>query len=291
MTNQVGKSQFNIKSNLAITWGVFIQRVQNISRYKAALFIDMLNPIMTSLFPILMGIAIAGGQQAAQQNFQQSVGTDANFFLFMILSANTFQIMSGAIFNFGFFLRREQMTGTLESLYLAPVSQVYILIGTGFYALLRALLNFVFSVILVSLLFGVNPLTSPTDVVLAFVFLIFGIIPLFGIAFLFGSLILKYKDMQSLQMIIVTFVGFLMGMFFPITLFPIWLQKISLILPPTWLNADIRASLTGTSWILHTWFTDFGMIIFLGVIYPILGTVIYLVTDRSMRKTSGLGVF
>ena len=291
MSNQVGKSQFNMRSNLAITWGVFIQRVQNISRYKAALFIDMLNPLMTSLFPILMGIAIAGGQKAAETQFHQAVGTDANFFLFMILSANTFQIMSGAIFNFGFFLRREQVTGTLESLYLAPVSQIYILIGTGFYALLRALLNFVFSVLVVSIIFGVNPLSSPTDVLLTLIFLIFGIIPLFGIAFLFGSMILKYKDMQSIQTILVTFIGFLMGMFFPITLFPVWLQRISLFLPPTWLNADIRAALTGTSWVLHSWFSDFGMILFLGIIYPILGTVLYLMTDRSMRKTSGLGVF
>lgn len=285
-------SQFSFRSNIGITWSVFIQRILQISRYKAALISDLISPILFSAFPVLLGISIAGSYGAAQQQFDQSVGSgSANVLLYMIISANVFNLINGAIFNFGFFLRREQQTGTLESLYLAPVSQIYILIGTAFYAILRGLINFVGSVIIISLILGINPITSGSSLIIALLILLVGLLPLYGLSFAFGSLILKFKDMSSMQFLVTMFLGFLMGMFFPITLFPKWLQFIAFLFPTTWQNNGVRAALTGTSWILSTWYSDFAIIIIFAIVYPLMGGLLYLLTDRTMRKTEGLGVF
>ncbi len=285
-------TKFSWRANWSITWGVFVQRTTQISRYKAALFFDIITPLLFSVFPIFIGISVAGGYGNAVKNFQSSVGsTTANFVIYSILGANVFQIINGALFNFGFFLRREQVTGTLESLYLAPISQIYVLLGTGFYAIVRALINFFVSLILAGLIFRVNPFTSFSGVMFALLFLLVGMLPLYGLAFGFGALVVKYKDMQSLQGIISNFMGVAMGIFFPITLLPIYFQVFSYLLPPTWQNNGIRSSLIGTQWILGSWYGDLMVILALSLFYPLVGAKVYSMTDRSMRKTQGLGVF
>ena len=83
-----------------------------------------------------------------------------DYILYMVIGANIFQITNGALNNFGFFLRKEQMQGTLESLYLAPVNQFYVLLGTAMYTVTRALGNFFSSLAFAGLIFGVNPFTG-----------------------------------------------------------------------------------------------------------------------------------
>ena len=286
------RSRFSIRSNLDVVWSVFTQRMTQIWRYKGALFFDIITPLLFAVFPIFIGISAAGSFEQASSNFQDSVGSSsANFVLYAILGANVFQIVNGALFNFGFFLRREQVTGTLESLYLAPTSQVYVMYGTGLYAIIRAFINFVVSLILAALIFRVNPFEDPLAIVLSLLYLLVGMLPLYGLAFGFGALVIKYKDMQSLQGVISNLIGVAMGIFFPITLLPSYIQFLSYLLPPTWQNSGIKSILLGTAWLTNNWFSDLGVVILMALFYPVLGAKIFSITDRSIRKTQGMGAF
>ncbi len=286
------RSQFSFKSNMGIIWSVFIQRMTQIMRYKGALFFDIITPLLFAIFPIFIGVSAAGSIDNASSQFQKAVNSEsASFVLYAILGANVFQIVNGALFNFGFFLRREQITGTLESLYLAPTNQVYVMYGTGLYAIVRAFINFVISLVLAAVLFQINPFTNPISVIYSLLFLLIGMLPLYGLAFGFGALVVKFKDMQSLQGVISNLIGVAMGIFFPITLLPTYIRFLSYILPPTWQNAGVRSILVGTDWILGNWYLDLAVLIAMSLFYPVIGSKIYSLTDRSIRKTQGLGVF
>lgn len=285
-------SEFSAQANWGIAFGVFKQRVKQIMRYKGALLVDMLSPMLYSLLPILFGLAIAGNLEAATEQFQGIGGTNASdFILYMLIGSNMLLIINGAIFNFGFFLRREQITGTLESLYLTPISQIYVLIGTAMYAIVRALINFLISITIAGLIFRVNIFQSIDSFVIAFLFLIVGMIPIYGLALGFGALVLKFKDMDSIQGIITMFLSMLMGAFFPISVFPRILQYIAILIPATWQDSGIKAALTGSSWLNGSLYSDLSILIVFAILYPILGMITYLFTERSMRKTQGLGVF
>jgi ABC-2 type transport system permease protein len=282
-------SEFSLKANFEVAFGVFIQRMKTITRYKGALIVDIITPSLFALFPILMGNALAGSSNNASQNFSSTAGTE-DYILYMVIGANLFQVVNGAINNFGFFLRKEQMQGTLESLYLAPVNQFFVLLGTAFYTITRALINFFASLAFAGLIFGVNPFHG--NVAIGFLFLIIGMIPIYGLAFGFGALVLKYKEINALQSIVMWIINLLMGIFFPITLFPKWLKLIAYIFPPTWHNNGVKASLTSSSYILKDlWYADFGIILLFALAFPLLGNYFYSRTDRNMRRTQGLGVF
>ena len=164
-------SQFSMKANFEVAFAVFVQRTRTILRYKAALFFDIITPSLFALFPILIGNSLAGSPDAAASNFNINSGTE-EYILYMVIGANLFQITNGAINNFAFYLRKEQMQGTLESLYLTPVNQFFVLLGTAFYTVSRALVNFFASLAFAGIVFGVNPFTG--DLAIGFLFLIIG---------------------------------------------------------------------------------------------------------------------
>jgi hypothetical protein len=93
-------------------------------------------------------------------------------------------------------LRREQQTGTLEVLYLAPTSKGLILAGVALYGTLRNLVNFGLAFSTGCLIFGVNPFQG--DILLALVFLLLGLIPLYGISLLYGAIILMLKEANAM---------------------------------------------------------------------------------------------
>jgi hypothetical protein len=95
-------------------------------------------PIVTAAVPILLGRATGGADAAV--NFRQRAGT-ANYAAFLLIGANTFLMTLRAFWDIGLWLRKEQQTGTLESLYTTPADRRWILIGLAAFNLARGLVN------------------------------------------------------------------------------------------------------------------------------------------------------
>ncbi|MFQ5909030.1 MAG: ABC transporter permease, partial [Thermoplasmata archaeon] len=191
----LGLTRMSRGSNLGIVWTVFKARILIISRYRGSLFLETLIPLVFAALPILIGVAVAGGDAAASANFEQSVGTP-DYRLYMLLGAVTFVVVSIMLWIVGFWIRREMEMGTLESMYLAPAKRLYLVSGIATYAFLRSLIAFAIALGVGSLIFQVNPFQG--EIALATVFLFVGLIPLWGLAFLFGAFILKVKEANSI---------------------------------------------------------------------------------------------
>lgn len=281
-------TRFSLATRAELVWQVALMRLRIMSRYPGGRVLDLVIPTFIAALPILLGQSIGGGAAQAAANFERNTGT-ANYVAYLLIGSNVFMMVSGTLWNVGYWLRREQETGTLEALYLAPTGRGSILLGISLYGTLRMLFNFFVAFALGSLIFQVNPLQG--DILLALVFLLVGFVPLFGISLLYGALILRIKAANALIQLAQWVVSFLMGLFFPIALFPTWLRFLALAFPPTWMNNGVRASLLGVGYFFEHWYLDLAVLGVFCVITPRVGYWLFTRTERSVQRSEGVGEF
>ena len=185
---------------------------------------------------------------------------------FSILFATLFGI------SFTFYTLREQLV--LERFYASPVKRINIVIGIGISRLFFQLLN-----VIVLILFGhfLLNFTLQHGAVTFFEMVLLSLFMLFllmGVGLIFSSIV---KSDASIPLLINLF-GFpqmlLSGTFFPITVFPAWLQQFCNFLPLTQFNNAMRKiSFDG----LHIWdcWKEIGILgIWILVTYLIVSKVI-----------------
>ncbi|MHA1166871.1 MAG: ABC transporter permease [Candidatus Hodarchaeales archaeon] len=278
----------SLHSNARAVWAVFKIRVKIVSRYPGMLVMDVITPLIVAMLPILIGVGVAGDIASAEANFAANTGT-TNFILYMVIGTVMFSVVSFSMWFFGFFIRREQQNGTLEAIYITTTSRATLLAGTSLYVSLRSSIYGIVSLLLVSLLFGLNPLQG--DVFLAIVFMGLGLVPIFGMNLFFGSLILKFKEVGPMIGLLQWVISFLMGMYFPVTVLPLFFRTIALMLPPTWVVNGIRASLLDTSYLLDGWYMDIAVLAAMWFIIPAIGFYIFTKIENNLRKNQGIGTF
>ncbi len=287
----IGLSESTFRSQLGVVWAVFIARMRTISRYKGYLAFEIILPTLFAAMPILLGNAIAGSSSQAAANFEEHTKT-ASYVAFMIIGANVFMMVSGAMWNFGMWMRREQQTGTLESLLLSPANKTAILAGTALYISIRTSISFFTAFFLGCLAFGV-PLEEilAGNILLALVFIYVGMIPVYGLSFLFGALILEIKESNAIVNLLQWVISLLMGIFFPITILPQWLQFVAKVFPPSWMNNDVRASLIDISYFFGAWYLDLAVLFGFAIILPFMGLWVFSRAEKHVKKNQGIGTF
>lgn len=284
----ISLTRFNLATRINLVWHIILMRFRIMSRYPGWRLLDIIMPSFIAAMPILLGQSISGGAAQAAIAFQHNTGT-ANYVAYLLIGSNVFMMVSGTMWNVGYWMRREQETGTLEALYLAPTGRDSILLGISLYGMMRTLFNFVVAFTLGCLVFRVNPLQG--NILLALIFLLIGMIPLYGIAMLYGAMILRIKEANALIRLAQWVISFLMGLFFPIAIFPAWLRMIAMIFPPTWMNNGVRASLLGVGYFFEHWYLDLAVIGAFCVITPWVGYWLFTRTERGVQRDAGVGEF
>lgn len=261
-------------------------RLLNLTRYPGQLMMDFVTPIILAAMPILLGRATAGDQAAAI--FEANTGT-ANYVGYMIIGSSAFAIVSYAFWHVAYWVRWEMETGTLEAIYLTPTSRLWVASGVALYSMVRSVATTLGSYFLGSWILGVNPFQG--ELLLAFVFILVGVIPLYGVALLFGALVLKLKDASALINMMQWVVSFLMGVFFPIAIFPPVVKFISLAFPPTWMTNGVRSALLGVGYFFGEWYLDLAMLGVFLVIAPLVGYQLFHRVENGIRRNEGVGQF
>ena len=261
-------------------------RLLNISRYPGQLVMEFIIPIVFAAMPMLLGQATAGDDAAA--NFAANTGT-ANYVAYLLIGANIFSIVSSAFWHIAYWVRFEQETGTLEAVFITPTSSAVLLAGVCFYSAIRSTGPAVVAFILGCLIFRVNPFQG--DILLALLFLFIGLIPLYGIAFVFGAVVLKIKESQSVLNLMQWLVSFLMGIFFPVTVLPPFLRFVAQMFPPTWMVNGVRSALLGVGFFLETWYLDMAVLWAFLMFAPLFGIWVFNRTESNLRRNQGIGQF
>jgi ABC-2 type transport system permease protein len=260
-------------------------RMLNIARYPGQMIMEIIIPIVFASMPMLLGRA--SGEDAAA-NFAANTGT-ANYVAFLLIGSNVFALVSNAFWHIAYWVRFEQETGTLEAVYLTPTSSRVLASGVAIYSVTRGLVAATLAYILGCFIFSVNPFDG--NVLMALAFLFVGLIPLYGIAMLFGALVLKVKESNALIGLMQWVVSFLMGIFFPITVMPFWLRTIALLFPPTWMTNGVRSALLGVGFFFGQWYLDWAVLWTFLLIAPLLSFELFRRVERSIQRNEGIGEF
>ena len=283
-------NKLTLRGHLGVVWSTFVVRIKTISRYKGMLFMDILMPVFFAAMPILLGQALAGSISAASTNFEQNTGMiGASYVAFIIIGANVFATVTTSLWLFGFFIRREQTLGTLEALFMTPAHQISILAGLTLYVEIRSIITFIGGYLFGCLVFNINPLQG--EVLLAMGLLIFGLIPIYGLSFLLGALVMKVKQANALLNTLQWVIGIFMGVFFPITVLPLSFQIIAYLFPGFWLNYSIQAALMGLEWFFINMYGHLAVLFIFALVCPIFGYWVFAKTESRSKKGDGIGTF
>ena len=261
-------------------------RLLNIARYPGQLVMEIVIPIVFAAMPMLLGRATAGDNAAA--NFAANTGT-ANYVAYLLIGANAFTLVSHAFWHVAYWLRFEQETGTLEAVYLTPTSSATLVAGVSLYSAVRGVGAALVAYVVGCFIFGVNPVQG--DVLLALLFVFVGLIPIYAVTMLFGAMVLKVKEVNSIINLMQWVVSFLMGIFFPVAVMPPLLRAVALAFPPTWMVNGVRSSLLGVGYFFQVWYLDFAMLWLFLLIVPLIGTWAFTRVETSLRRNEGIGHF
>lgn len=185
-----------------------------------------------------------------------------------------FSILFSTLFGiaFTFYTLREQLV--LKRFYASPVNRIHILLGIGasrlFFQLMNVIILVLFGHFFLNFTLQHGALTFIEMVIMSVIMLFL----LMGVGLIFSSIA---KNDSSIPLLINLF-GFpqmlLSGTFFPISVFPQWLQTICKILPLTQYNDAIRKISFEGLHLFDTWKEISILGIWIVIIYVVLAKVI-----------------
>jgi ABC-2 type transport system permease protein len=271
---------------LPVLWQTTRIQLIRLSKTWTARLTDLLMPSAIAFVPVILGQTIAG--EDAGIYFTAYAGMP-NFAGFLLIGGGAFLLVTRALWGFGHWLRQETQTGTLESLYLTPASMATILAGVALAFMLYSAVFFIGAMIVGTLLFQVVFQTG--NLLMALLFLIVGLPPLYGLALLYGALVLRLKETDAFLQIAQWLATLLIGIYFPITLLPVTLQIAGYLFAPAWLTQGLRSSLLGTPYFTGSGWKDLAVLAVFSVVVPIVAYGVFVKTEKNLRTGSGLGGF
>jgi ABC-2 type transport system permease protein len=260
---------------------IFWKGIKHYTRYPGNFVLYLVIPFLFTLLILGMGQFVGGS--SAVPNFAARTGM-TNIPVYEILGSAVWMTSWVVVEDVGVVLRDEQMKGTLEQNFLAPVNRFTLLIGMS---LTDVVITAAIFVIVVGATLAVTLPSAFLSLVPAFLALLVGLIPLFGIGFVFAGFVIRFKEPYVFTQIVNLIFATLTGTYYPVTLLPYWVQFLSGVLPQTYVIDDMRRIVLANQTLVNLYGSVF-VLLALALIYPVLG---YAVFKRLERRAGVTGEF
>jgi ABC-2 type transport system permease protein len=259
-----------------------------ILRRYPSLFIGFLFwPIALPTAYVFQARGFAGDSQATVDAFAARAGT-AEIAGFLFLGWAAYMWISMILWGPGTALRTEQVRGTLEALFMTPVSRLVILFGPVVSQVVWALWMFAIVGATMTLVFGVE--ITLVEILRALAVIVVAVPALYGLGALFASVVLRFGEVSALVQAVRGVFTVFCGMSFPIIVLPEWGRAIALSLPPTYLIGDLRqVLLIGAD--LVSLIPDLAVLLALGLFLCGLAVVAFRRTERYARRGGSLAQY
>jgi ABC-2 type transport system permease protein len=277
----------DLRADLRAFWAATRKEWRILRRYPGSLLSFIFWPIALPLAFVFQAEAFSGGREDTMAAFAGRAGThDVAGFLFVGWA--TYMWLSIILWGPGTSLRTEQVRGSLEAIFLTPVSRLVVLFGPAISQLVWAI--WIFGVVGVALWLGFGVTVGPAEALRALAVIAVGVPALYAIGALFASIVLRFGDVVALVQGVRGLFTAVCGMSFPIVVLPDWAQTVALSLPPTYLIADLRAVLLAGSQIGHI-IGDLAILAGMGVLLAALAVLAFRHTERYARRGGRLAQY
>jgi ABC-2 type transport system permease protein len=256
-------------------------------RYPSMFLGFLFWPIVLPLAYVLQARAYSGDSQAALDAFARNTGT-TQIAGFLFLGWATYMWISMILWGPGTSLRTEQIRGSLEALFLTPVSRLVILFGPLVSQIAWAVWMFGIVGGVLVIFFGVP--IGPGEALRALGVILVAVPALYGLGALFAAVVLRFGEVQAMVQGVRGVFTVFCGMSFPIVILPDWAHRVALTLPPTYLIGDLRSVLLGSSSLVGA-VPDLAILLGLGVVISALAVIAFKRTERHARRGGSLAQY
>lgn len=241
-------------------------------------------PVIFPAAYILSARALAGPDGGSLALFAQAAGTD-NYIGYIVVGTTVWMWQNMSLWTVGFALRNEQFRGTLESNWLTPAARFWFLLGSSLTQGMQLFAFLGISALEFGLFFGVRLNGSPLLVLLM---LVATLPATFGIGFTFASLVIAVREANAFVFLVRGLVMVFCGILYPVSILPVWMQRVAAWLPPTYAIRGIRrAALENAS--LGQLLPDLLPLLAFGAAWLAIGYLTFHWTEHRARRSGTLG--
>lgn len=241
--------------------------------YKFETFLQM---VMMGVVFIGIGFIIGGGKLSTEQLTYTLVGYSIWLYSSIVISSMCRDLLG------------EAQAGTLEQLFMSPVSVSLILIGRSFSTLITATINILLFMIVILWGLKIN-ISVPWQAFIIFALTMAG---LFGFGFVIAGATLVFKRVGELAGLTANALLFLNGSMLPVEQFPKWLALFSKTLPTTQGIILLRNTLLDMKPLYDLW--QDGSLLYLcsqSIIYFFGGLLVFIWCVRRAKVQGTLGYY
>ena len=254
-------------------------------RYPSWIMAFFIWPVLFPVGYIFTAKALSGPDGSALAAFGRLAGT-TDYVSFLVVGSTLWMWLNITLWDVGFFLRNEQMRGTLESNWLCPVWRISLLLGPSLTKILTALLFLTITVVEFQLFFNVQVIRG--NVALLLLILLLVLPSIYGLGLAFGSLVIRFKEANAMVFLVRGIFMIFCGITYPLAVLPEWMRQIALFLPLTYAIQDIRAAVLAEATFSEL-AADLQKLALFAIILPLLGWVTFYLTERRARRLDTLG--
>jgi len=222
--------------SFTIKAGAFIKRDFLIeASYSLAFILEFFGVLATILTFYFIAKFIGKGANLYLQDY----GTE--YFPFVLIGIAFKDYFTSALENYSKIIRIEQMTGTLEAMFVTPTKISTIILSMGLWNIIRTSV-FILVYLLIGIFFLGIDLTNMNFWATSII-LILTVVSFSSVSIISASFVMVFKRGDPISFATGKLFVFLGGVFFPITILPQGLQTISHFLPITYALRAMRYAL------------------------------------------------
>ena len=273
-----------IRGTIGALAAIFWKGMKHYTRYPGGFLLYLILPFLFTILIFGMGRFIGGGNAAL--NFAARTGT-TNVLVYEMLGSAVWMTGWVVVDDVAVALRDEQMKGTLEQNFLAPVNRFTLLVGISLTDI--AITTSIFFIVVGMTLAFTMP-GAYLGLIQAFLMLLIGLIPLFGIGFLFAGFVIKFKEPYVFTQMVNLIFGALTGTYYPVTILPYWVQFLSGALPQTYVISNMRQIVLANQSLVSLYGSIF-ILLALALVYPTIGYAVFKKLERNASVTGELSKY
>jgi ABC-2 type transport system permease protein len=193
-----------------------------------------------------------------------------------------------AVSNMGWSLREEVQTGTLEQMYMSPVSPPLLMLGRALSTFITTTISLALIALVLVPLLGISIPLRPAGLVV-FAWTMLG---LYGLGFIVGGATLVYKQVESFAYLAQYGLMFVNGSLLPVERFPAELAWVARLLPGTQGIIVLRRVVLEHHSLADVW-SDGSLIALIvhSTLFFLLGWTIFKAGERYARQRGTLGQY
>jgi ABC-2 type transport system permease protein len=261
-------------------WAAFRKDVRVYVRYPSLILSEF---ITLPAWFVLFAVGVAANF-VPKGTVTSTIGPASSTFTFFYWGFVFLIIFSTSIWGIGQYIRTEQLQGTIEQLFLAPISRLNIIFGRFARTFFTDLAIIGYTALLIGGL-GHQQISiiNPLLFVLVFPILYLGVL---GFGLIFAAVAFRLKSFNILSNLTQFLIIGLCGVFFPLTVLPVPIRLVSLALPFTYFADLLRYAAAGSATLLNPVF-EITVALALSFGLFVMGLILFKQTEK-FAQTRGL---